>query len=124
VLVVEDDQGIARLVEEMLLDEHFIVVPVGSAEAALQYLESESTPDAIVFDLILPDMDGRQFFEQARARGMNIPSLLVSAWPTAEAVAEELKVPCLKKPFDVDELVAAVYQLLDGPPRPPAGPEE
>jgi DNA-binding response OmpR family regulator len=63
-------------------------------------------PDAVVLDLMMPLMDGRTFVHEMRARGDDVPVLVVSG-SDAERAADELGVEGgLAKPFDPAVLVA------------------
>ncbi len=65
ILVVEDDQRIAKLLQQFLTLEGFAVDVVGSAEQGGSYLQ-QFTPDLIILDLMLPGMDGVEFCLQIR----------------------------------------------------------
>jgi DNA-binding response OmpR family regulator len=64
-----------------------------------------------VLDLEMPEMDGRTFYRQLRERGIAVPVLIVSAYG-ARAAGRELGTPAMDKPFNPDELVRAVQELL------------
>jgi DNA-binding NtrC family response regulator len=107
VLVVEDDNRIADLVEAALQDEGYGVTLAANATEAFAHLATAAV-DVILFDLRLRGMDGREFYDLIRARGIHAPAILMSAWSDVEAVAHSLGVPFLRKPFDLEELVAVV----------------
>jgi len=107
VLLVEDDNRIAELVETTLQDEGYGVTIAASATEAFAHLATQSV-DVILFDLRMRGMDGREFYALIRERGIRAPAILVSAWSEVESVARSMDVPFLRKPFELDELVEVV----------------
>ena len=67
VLLVEDEENLAALVEAYLVQEGYRVAAVGSGAAALELLERDSVR-LIVLDLNLPDLDGLDLCRQIRMR--------------------------------------------------------
>ncbi len=116
VLVVEDDEPIRGLLVDLLQTEGYIVREAATGCAALEEFERE-LPDAMVLDLMLPDMDGRAIAEQChrRARANMAPILLMSAAPHVWRTAEQLRRfgvrGFMSKPFDLDIFLAAVARM-------------
>ncbi len=118
VLVVDDEPDIRRLVSDALRLEGYRVRTAGDGQEALQRV-AEERPDLILLDLMLPVMDGRQFCRllthtpTATVRDGHIPVILVSADRHLRERAAELgAVDYLPKPFDLDDLLAAVQRHL------------
>lgn len=116
ILVVEDEQIIARLLKETLEIEGYQVVTVLNGEDALQYALRE-TPHLIVLDLMLPGIDGYEVVRRLRThpKSMHIPVVVLSALSeTADKVrAFELGVDdYITKPFHTDELLARIRTQL------------
>jgi DNA-binding response OmpR family regulator len=120
ILVIEDNDGIAELLRLCLSDEDALSFRAKDGADALQLLEEGLRPDVLLLDLGLPDMDGGEFITRIRAEGFQMPALLVSGWPEVAARAEDLGLPFLRKPFDLDELAAVLKELVDK--RPAARP--
>lgn len=115
VLVVEDDRDIREALEDVLTDASYAVTLVNGGRAALDALRAPdaSRPCAILLDLMMPDMDGLEFrAAQAADPGLrDIPVIIVSAHLEHDRVARALGVTrYLRKPVDVDELLAAIGQ--------------
>jgi DNA-binding response OmpR family regulator len=115
VLVVEDDTDQGRLIAELLLDEGLEPRVVTNGSDGLALLR-EWSPDVVVLDLMLPDMDGQAFrAEQRRIPSVrDVPVILLSATygRHVRAQADVLEAAVgLEKPFDVEELLAAVRRL-------------
>ena len=77
-LIVEDDEVIARGMSEHLRAAGFDPIAVGVGEVGLARLRYEN-PDVCVLDLMLPGIDGWRLIEAARSEGIGTPILVVSA---------------------------------------------
>src|SRR6202162_3217304 len=112
-LIVEDDSKTARALESGLQSEGFSVVLAHTGEEGFFLLSSESF-DLIVLDWMLPGRDGIEILRAARARGTQIPVLLL---PARDAVADRVRGlesgadDYLVKPFAFAELLARVRAL-------------
>lgn len=106
ILVIDDDICIGNMLEELLSKEGYGVSRAYSGTEAL-YVLSESAPDLILLDLMLPGLDG----EKLLARIENIPVIVVSARAdVADKVALLLHgaADYVTKPFDTSELLARI----------------
>lgn len=113
ILVVEDDQNIARLIRDYLDRAGYGVIVSGDAESALARSRSEK-PDALVLDLGLPGRDGIDMLRELR-RTSNVPVVVVTARgdETDRVVGLELGADdYMVKPFSPRELVARVRAVL------------
>jgi two-component system, OmpR family, response regulator RegX3 len=110
ILVVEDDDGIAEPLEEGLQREGFDVERVSTGVAAL----AAATPDVVLLDLGLPDVDGYSVCRQLRARS-SVPILVVTAKGAEvdRVIGLELGADdYIVKPFGLRELVARIRAVL------------
>ncbi len=112
ILVVEDDELITRLMSLVLMTDGHVVDTAVNGLDALSALESQSF-DAIILDLMMPEMDGRTFFQEARTRGCKTPIIVSSAFETGEAAHELGAEGVLPKPFDPDDLLGVITQVLE-----------
>jgi len=115
ILVVDDDPHIREVVCFALEKAGHAVTCVGSGEAALAALE-QSAVDAVVLDVVLPEMDGLDVVRRLRARGDDHPPVLFLSSRDDE-VDRVLGLELggddyLTKPFSPRELVARVKALL------------
>jgi len=110
VLIVEDDEVIARGMAEHLDAAGFDAVTVERGDLALTRLRYEK-PDVCVLDLMLPGLDGWKLIETARGEGIGTPIVVVSARGTEYDRIHALEIGAddyLVKPFSMQELVARV----------------
>jgi two-component system alkaline phosphatase synthesis response regulator PhoP len=110
VLIVEDDPVIARGMVQHLQAAGFDPVWTAGGEAGLKRLRFEN-PEVCVLDLMLPERDGWNVIESARAEGIGTPIVVVSARGTEHDRVHALELGAddyLVKPFSMKELVARV----------------
>jgi DNA-binding response OmpR family regulator len=121
VLVVEDDQDIAQVLQRSLRMEGYEVRVAGDGEAALAFYP-EFAPDLMILDLGLPKLDGVEVARRLREGGEDLPILMLTARDALEARVEGLDSGAddyLVKPFERQELLARLRALLRR--RPPRG---
>ena len=120
VLVVEDDQEIAQVLQRSLRLEGYEVRIAADGQAALD-MAGAFVPDLVVLDLGLPKVDGIEVARQLRA-GDDVPILMLTARDAVESRVEGLDAGAddyLVKPFERQELLARLRALLRR--RPPRG---
>jgi len=120
VLVVEDDEEIAGVLQRSLRLEGYDVRLSGDGEAALADARA-FVPDLVVLDLGLPKLDGMEVARRLRADD-DVPILMLTARDAVDARVEGLDTGAddyLVKPFDRQELLARLRALLRR--RPPRG---
>src|SRR5579884_554689 len=114
ILVVDDDRGLRDVLRRALQLGGYEVRLADSGAAALAAIASE-TPEAVVLDIGLPDIDGLEVCRLLRREGNRVPVLMLTA---REAVSDRIDGldagadDYLVKPFDVDELKARLRALL------------
>jgi two-component system phosphate regulon response regulator PhoB len=114
VLIVEDDEVIARGMSGHLAAAGLDPVCVANGEQGLARLRYER-PDVCVLDLMLPGLDGWRLIESARGEGIGTPIIVVSARGTEHDRVHALELGAddyLVKPFSMRELVARVQAAV------------
>lgn len=113
VLVVEDDRRARELFRSTLRAEGYKVVAVEDGVDALKYLEAQ-TPAAVVLDLGLPRLHGRDVLLEMAANGLThkIPVIVVTG--ESHPLLDELHYACvLRKPVGPEELIASVRGCIE-----------
>jgi DNA-binding response OmpR family regulator len=120
VLVVEDDEEIAQVLQRSLRLEGYEVRVAGDGEAALDQ-SAAFNPDLVILDLGLPKLDGMDVARRLRSAD-DVPILMLTARDALESRVEGLDAGAddyLVKPFERQELLARLRALLRR--RPPRG---
>jgi two-component system OmpR family response regulator len=116
ILIVEDEEHLAKGIKFNLEAEGYRVTAVGTGNRALELVGQEASKiDLVILDLMLPGMSGYAVCEQLRERGVEIPVLILSARTLTEDRTRGFNVGAdqyLTKPFELDELLARVNGLL------------
>lgn len=116
ILVVEDHAPLLAAIQHVLELEHYSVLTASDGVEALQVME-ETRPDLIVADIMMPRMDGYDFYEAVRGRPEWVPIPFIFLTARAEK-EDQLRGKALGvedyiiKPFDPQELVIAVQARL------------
>lgn len=116
VLVIDDDQRVLKAYARMLASSCDVIM-AGDGQEAIDLLSSGSTPDAVVSELSLPEVDGRGLFEWLRRERPLLASrtLFVSSESARERyrdLLDETLIAPLTKPVSADTLWAALGNLL------------
>lgn len=113
VLIVDDEVQILRLLRRALEAHGYAVEPVETGAAALDAADRRP-PDAVLLDLMLPDLDGLDVCRRLRER-LEAPIIILSARGEERAKVEALDLGAddyLTKPFGTDELLARIRVAL------------
>lgn len=116
ILIVEDNDDLRDLLADVLADAGFDVMAASNGAEALERGASWQ-PDALVIDLMMPVMDGPTFLRvRQNAPGLaSLPVLVLTAHPYHFRALDGLTpTAVLRKPYDLDELIAAVEALSSG----------
>jgi two-component system, OmpR family, KDP operon response regulator KdpE len=112
-LVVEDDPNIVDLIRSNLAVRGFDTVVSTDGLRALRLLETES-PDIVLLDLMLPEVDGFELCRQIRERS-SVAIIVVSARGGERDKVSALNVGAddyMTKPFSIEELLARINATL------------
>ncbi len=117
ILVVDDIRELRELAEAILKMQDYEVILAEDGKEALDIFD-QSTPDLIVSDISMPEMNGFDFLEAVRSReeGAAVPFLFLSAYSQKENLSQARRLAVddyLFKPFDAKELLNAVRVRLD-----------
>ncbi len=115
-LLVEDEEELIKIVETYFRDEGYDVRTAFSAEAAISQL-STFTPDVIVSDIKMGELDGFEFLEVVRSTPSvkDVPLIFVTIMDDRASVERAGKLGAsgyIIKPFDVEELHVKINEVL------------
>jgi CheY-like chemotaxis protein len=114
ILVVEDDDAVAMMIQDYLSGHDFRTARAADGREAVDMVR-QLHPDLIVMDLMMPRLTGGEAATALRRDPMTekIPIVAISAVADVTSIAEMLPLDeVLPKPFDLDDLVAAIERLL------------
>ncbi len=114
ILLVEDDHGVAELLQAIFAMHHYLVDLAIDGQAGLSLAETFAY-DVVVLDIMLPKMDGIEFCRQLRSHRNNTPILFLTALGSSISKVTGLDAGAndyLVKPFDTDELLARIRALI------------
>ncbi|MDP9325201.1 MAG: response regulator transcription factor [Candidatus Dormibacteraeota bacterium] len=116
VLVVEDEEALAKVLKLRLEMEGFEVRAAGDGQEAMEMI-AQQRPDIVVCDLMMPVMDGKQVTRAIKSdkKLKSIPVLILSALKRQQEMDELAKLGAdgfAAKPFDSRELTARIWGLL------------
>ena len=116
-LLVDDEPGLREAVQAYLEDSGFTVDVASNAKMGWEMLERR-TPDLVISDIMMPQVDGYEFLQQMRGdnRFSKLPVVFLTARGMTKDRIEGYQASVdayLSKPFDPDELVAVVTNLID-----------
>ena len=116
-LLVDDEPGLREAVQAYLEDSGFNVQVASNAREAWDFLQ-KNPPDLVISDVMMPQVNGYQFLQELRedARFKALPVVFLTARGMKSDRIQGYQAGCdayLAKPFDPDELVAIVENLLE-----------
>ena len=112
VLVVEDEDGLRRLVVEILSNAGYTVRSAAGGEAALRMVvEEDGEPALLLTDVVMPRMSGRALAQRVRQVRPSVRVLLMSGHDAGEQGRD---LPIVEKPFSEDRLLAKIRDVLRG----------
>ncbi|NET05161.1 MAG: response regulator transcription factor [Symploca sp. SIO2B6] len=116
-LLVDDEPGVREAVKEYLQESDFTVEVASNAGDAWQLLQKK-TPDLIISDIMMPQVDGYEFLKQLRddPRFKVLPVIFLTARGMTSDRIQGYQAGVdayLPKPFDPEELIAIIGNLLE-----------
>jgi CheY-like chemotaxis protein len=116
VLVVEDDPAVREFTASVLRECGYLVQEATTAVEALPILDANLNFDLVVTDVIMPQMSGKELYDQIRMRPTDVKVLFISGY-TDDALVDlgvlDDQLSFLEKPFSPAKLSQKVREVLD-----------
>ena len=106
-LIIDDEENLRHMLSVMLRKQGYVTASAADGREALEKLAGQVF-DYILCDIRMPGMDGRQFLQQAIARGITTPIIMMTAYgsiDTAVACMQDGAYDFISKPFKQDEII-------------------
>jgi signal transduction histidine kinase/HAMP domain-containing protein len=111
VLVVDDEPAVRQVTARLLERAGYAVTQAADGYEAMNVLEGSQEFDTCVVDMAMPGIDGSELVRRMRARGIDIPVLMVSGYADVTFDPGDA-ISFLRKPFGAGELTGAVESVL------------
>ncbi|MBS4214826.1 MULTISPECIES: response regulator transcription factor [Neobacillus] len=114
ILVIEDDSALRKIVSTILEEEGYEVDQSADGKEGL-FMSQSGMYDLLIIDLMLPGLDGISLIKELHAKGMNVPTLILTAKDSVADKVKGLDVGAddyLVKPFATEEFLARVRSVL------------
>jgi two-component system, cell cycle sensor histidine kinase and response regulator CckA len=119
ILFVDDEQGVLEFGRDILIEHGYRVLTArDSREALALYGERHDEISMVILDLILPGMDGGQTYLAMKQINKNLKAMFCSGYTPDQLISsllQEERLLAVRKPFRIDEFLAAVRECLDTP---------
>ena len=112
-LLVDDEVSFVEILAERLTHRKFKITTAHSGAEALKQLQTNPDIDAVILDLVMPDMDGIETMKRIKQKRPLVEVIMLSGVATVEEAIEGMELGAfdyLMKPADIDELL---YKLQD-----------
>jgi DNA-binding NtrC family response regulator len=118
VLLVEDDNGIRKLLRYALNQRNFKVIEAGSGNAAIELSRAfDGNIELLLTDINMPGMDGIVLSETLLEERSGIRVIQMSGGRMQGAISSGAPVPFLQKPFEINALLRKIDEVLSAPSR-------
>ncbi len=114
ILIVDDDQGTLASLSRAFALEGYTAVTAPSAARGLEKLAEEPV-DAVLSDVVMPEMDGLEFLSRVKERAPDVPVILMSGQATVETAVKATRMGALdfvEKPVGLDRLLLTLRNAL------------
>ena len=114
ILSIEDSDFERKVIKNMMEERGSELIQASNGEEGLQKFEEES-PDLVLLDLRLPDMEGLEVLEEIQERSPGAKVIIVSIVREDETIEEAKEIGAeeyLEKPIDEDELYEAIKRVI------------
>jgi two-component system response regulator (stage 0 sporulation protein F) len=114
-LIVDDQFGIRILLNEIFQKEGYQTFQAANGVQALNLVQNEN-PELVILDMKIPGMDGLEILKRVKKINESIKVIIMTAYGELDMIQEAIDhgaITHFSKPFDIDEIIAAVKKELD-----------
>lgn len=116
ILIIDDEEGVREVLSDMLRHLGYEVISVSDGVEALTYYQEKGHEiDAVILDMVMPRMKGKECFQKIRALNPRVKVILSSGYDRNEAVQEILDEGVqgfVQKPYRVQQLSEVIAKVL------------
>jgi CheY-like chemotaxis protein len=118
VLLIEDDPSVSGLIRYLLEHSQFVVTVINNGNQAKQWIQTQTPPQLISLDIMLPHCDGLELVQLIRQQPgwERVPILMLTSKSDQPTIQQALQLGAndyLSKPFQPEEYLARVGHLLN-----------
>jgi DNA-binding NtrC family response regulator len=117
ILVVDDEASIRKRCVRLLARQGYSVVGTGDSRSALELIQGKNSPfDVLLVDIRMPGMNGIELLDQVKTLDSSVEVIMMTGYATVETAVKAMKSGAydyLVKPFDVDELLHVVRNVVE-----------
>ena len=114
IMIVDDNEELCGMLSHLVEQAGFHAQVVYDGEAALKRIHSRS-PDVMLLDIKMPNMDGMEVLRQVKEIDPDLPVVMITAFAEIHGAVEAIKAGAhdyLAKPFDNNEVIRVIYRAL------------
>ncbi len=115
ILIVDDDVGMAETCAKLFRRQGWLSLVAHSGREALAQLETDAEVELILTDLMMPDLSGVELLQAVKRHDPSIDIIIMTGYGTVHNAVQAMKLGAadyITKPFDKEEILAAVEKLL------------
>lgn len=115
ILIVDDEEGMRRLLARVLSREGYEANAVGGGAEALQLIAAEKY-DLVITDIKMPGMGGLELLQEIKSYDPALPIIVITAYGTVESAVQALRSGAydyITKPFETDEIKLTVAKAFE-----------
>ena len=115
ILVVDDDVGMAETCAKLFRRQGWVPLVAHSGRDGLARLQGDPAVEIMLTDLVMPDLSGVELLQAAKQRDPSLQVIIMTGYGTIPNAVQAMKLGAaeyITKPFDKDEILAAIEKLL------------
>ena len=114
ILLIDNEEGLCRMMEQILLDNGYLAMAYTSPQKAVEEFRPGAW-DLVITDIKMPGMSGLEVLQKVKEVSRDIPVIMITAYATVDMSIQALRkgaYDMLTKPFEPDELIYRVKNAL------------